>query len=188
MHQGWKKEELDFTSLYRYDLHLKNFEKMISDFFKRFYASWTVGPTSYLVIAVYRPPGLKAKSFFDHFAIHFDEKGLQFDKIFLLGDCNVSLNVNNNASKIWKTIFEDFSLTQFVSEKTHRSGGILDHVFPSNNISINVKWIASLLLQNILLFVSRSAVWNNANLNKVCCIEIGRSLTLKVLLSYWSRA
>ena len=29
--------------------------------------------------------------------------------------------------------------TQYVSEKTHRSGGILDHIVASNNISINLE-------------------------------------------------
>ena len=99
-------------------------------------ASLTVGATSYLVIAVCRPPGLKVKSFIDHFTIHFEEKRLQFDKIVLLGDFNISLNINSDASKIWNS---DFGLTQYVCEKTHRSGEILDHVIASNNISINVK-------------------------------------------------
>ena len=99
----------------------------------------TVGAISYLVIAVYRPPGLNVKAFIDHFAILFEEKRLQFDKIVLLGDFNISLNVNNDASKIWNSFFEDFGLTQYVSEKTHRSDGILDHVIASINISINVK-------------------------------------------------
>ena len=49
------------------------------------------------------------------------------------------MNVNNDASKIWNSFFEDFGLTNYVSEKTHRSGGILDHVVASNNISTNVK-------------------------------------------------
>ena len=40
---------------------------------------------------------------------------------------------------MWNSFFEDFGLTQYVSEKTHRSGGILDHIMASNNISINVK-------------------------------------------------
>ena len=102
------------------------------------YASLTVGATSYLVIAVYRPPGLNVKSLVDHFAILFEEKRLQFDKIVLLGNFNISLNVNNDASKMWISFFEDFGLTQYVSEKTHRSGGILDHIIASNNISINV--------------------------------------------------
>ena len=49
------------------------------------------------------------------------------------------MNVNNDASKIWNSFFEDFGLTKYVSEKTHRSGGILDHVIASNNISTNIK-------------------------------------------------
>ena len=40
---------------------------------------------------------------------------------------------------MWNSFFEDFGLTQYVSEKTHRSGGILDQVIASNNILINVK-------------------------------------------------
>ena len=40
---------------------------------------------------------------------------------------------------MWSSIFEDFGMTQCVCEKTHRSGGILDHVIASDNISINVK-------------------------------------------------
>ena len=40
---------------------------------------------------------------------------------------------------MWKLFFEDFGLTQYVCEKTHRSGRILDHVIASNNISISVK-------------------------------------------------
>ena len=124
---------------YRYDIHLENFEKFTSEFFECCYASLTVGATSYLVIAVYRPPGLNVKSFIDHFTVLFEGKRLQFDKIVLLGDFNISLNVNNDASKMWNSFFEDFGLTQYVSEKTHRSGGILDHVIASNNISINVK-------------------------------------------------
>ena len=124
---------------YRYDIHLENFEKFTSEFFECCYASLTVGATSYLIIAVYRPPGLNVKSFIDHFTILFEEKRLQFDKIVLLGDFNISLNVNNDASKVGNSFFEDFGLTQYVSEKTHRSGGILDHIIASNNISINVK-------------------------------------------------
>ena len=96
--------------------------------------SGTVGATSYLVIAVYRQPGSNVKSFIDHFTLLFEEKRLQFDKIVLLGDFNISLNVNNDESKMWNSFFEDFGLTRYVSEKTHRSGGIA-----SNNISINVK-------------------------------------------------
>ena len=40
---------------------------------------------------------------------------------------------------MWNSFFEDFGLTQYISEKTHRSGGILDHIIASNNFSINVK-------------------------------------------------
>ena len=40
---------------------------------------------------------------------------------------------------MWNSFFEDFGLTQYVSEKTHRSGIIFDHIIASNNISINVK-------------------------------------------------
>ena len=36
-------------------------------------------------------------------------------------------------------IFEVFGLTQYVCEKTHRSGGIVEHVIASNNIFINVR-------------------------------------------------
>ena len=71
--------------------------------------------------------------------ILFEEKRLQFEKIVLLGHFNNSLNVNNDASKIWDSFFEDFGLTQYVCEKTYSTGGILDHLIASNNISINVK-------------------------------------------------
>ena len=84
---------------YRYNLHLENFKKFTSEFFECCYGSSTVGATSYLVIAVYRPPGLNVKSFIDHFTIPFEGKGLQFDKIVPLGDFNISLNANNDASK-----------------------------------------------------------------------------------------
>ena len=103
------------------------------------YASLTAGATSYLVIAFYRPPGLNVKSFIDHFTVLFEEKRLQFDKIVLLGDFNISLNVNNDASQMWSSFFEDFGLTQYVFEKMHGIGGLLDHVIASNNISIKVK-------------------------------------------------
>ena len=144
---------------YKYDIHLENFEKFTSEFFECCYASLNVGAASYLVIAVYRPPGLNVKSFINHFTVLVEEKRLQFDKIDL-GDLKISLNVNNDASKVWNSFFEDFGLTQYVSEKTHRSGGILDHIIALNNISINVQLnrIASLLLRTIRLFVSRSAV------------------------------
>ena len=134
-----KKRGGGICFFYKYDLHLENFENFTCEFFECCYASLTVGGSSYLVIAVYRPSGLNAKSFLDHFAILFEEKRLQFDKIVLLGDFNISLNVNNNLSKIRNSFFEDFGLTHYVSEKTHRRVGILDHLIASNNFSINVK-------------------------------------------------
>ena len=57
---------------YRCDLHLENFEKFVSECC---YASLSVGATTYLVIAVYWPPGLNVKSFIDHFTVLFEEKG-----------------------------------------------------------------------------------------------------------------
>ena len=54
----------------------------------------TVGATSCLVIADYRSPGLNFKPSIDQFAILFEEKRLQFDKIVLLGDFIISLNVS----------------------------------------------------------------------------------------------
>ena len=143
---------------YRYDLHSENLEKFISEFFQCCYASLTVGATSYLVIAVYRPPGINFKSFIDHFTILFEEKRLQFDKVVLLGDFNISLNVNNDASKVWNSFFEDFGLTQYVCEKTHRSGGILHHVIASNIFQLMLYRLPSLLLRTIRLYASRSAV------------------------------
>ena len=101
---------------YRWDLHLENFEKFASEFFECCYAPLTVGATSYLVIAVYRPPGLNVKSFIDHFTILVEEKRIQFDKIVLLGDFNIKLNAKNDASKIWNPFFEDFDPTS-TSEK-----------------------------------------------------------------------
>ena len=73
---------------YRCDLHLENFEKSASEFFECCYAYLTVR-ASYLVIAVFRPPGLNIKSFIDHIKILFEEKRIQFDKI-VLGDFNIS--------------------------------------------------------------------------------------------------
>ena len=129
------------------------------EFFQCCYASLTVGATSYLVIAVYRPPGLNVKSFIDHFTVPFEEKRLQFDKIVLLGGFNISLNVNNDASKMRNSFFEDFGLTQYVSEKTHRIGGILDHIIASNNISINVKSNSFITSpDNSFIFFSLSSV------------------------------
>ena len=118
---------------------MENFEKIISEFFECCYASLIVRATGYLVIAVYRPPGLNVQSFIEHFTILFAEKSLQFDKIVLLCDFNISLNVKNDASKIWNSFCEDFDPTEYVSEKTHRDGGTLYHVIASKNISINVK-------------------------------------------------
>ena len=173
---------------YRYDIHLENFEKFTSEYFECCYASLTVGATRYLVIAVCRPTGLNVKSFIDHFTVIFEEKRLQFDKVDLLGDFNISLNVNNDASKMWNSFFEDYGLTQYVSEKTQKRVGFLTILLRQTIFQLMLNRIASLLLWTIRLFVSRSAVWNNANLNNVWCIEIGRSLTLMVLLSYSSRA
>ena len=81
------------------------------------------------------------KCYIFHWSLYcsFWRKMLQFDKTVLLGDVNVSLNVNNDASKRWNWFLEDFGLTQYVCETAHRSGGILDHIIASNNISINVK-------------------------------------------------
>ena len=103
-----------------------------------------------LSIRCFRPTGIIVKSFIDHFTILFEEKRIQFDKMVLLGDFNISLNLNNDASNHF---LKDFGRTQYVCEKTHRSVGILDHVIASNNISINVKSIASLLLRTIGYFL-----------------------------------
>ena len=172
---------------YRYDIHLENFEKFTSEFFECCYASLTVGATSYLVIAVYRPPGLNVKSFIDHFTVLFEEKRLQFDKIVLLGNFKISLNVNNDASN---SFFEDFGLTQYVSEKTHRGGGILDHIIASNNISINVKsnsFITS--SDHSFICFSLSSVKQRKSQQRLMYRNWKKfRLTLMVLLSYLSRA
>ena len=66
-----KKRAGGICLLYRYDLHLEDFEKITSDIYECWYVSLTVEATSYLVIAVYRPPGLSVKSFTNHFTSVF---------------------------------------------------------------------------------------------------------------------
>ena len=125
---------------YRYDLHFQNRENFTSEFFECCYAYLAVWATNYFVTAFYRPHGLNVKSFVKSLCYFvFEENRLQFEKIVLLVDFNISLYVNNDASKNWNSFFEDFGLTQYVSEKTHRSGKNLYYVIASNNISINVK-------------------------------------------------
>ena len=65
--------------------------------------------------------------------------------------------------------------------------GFLTRLLRQKIFHLTLNRVASFLFWTIRLFVFRSAVWNNANLNNVWYIEIGRSLTLNVLLSYWSR-
>ena len=144
--------------------------------------------TSYLVIAVYRPPGLNIKSFIDHFTILFEKKRLHIDKIVLLGDFNISLNVNYGASKIWNSFFEDFGLTQYVSEKRHRSGGIPDHVIASNNYSINVK-SNSFITSSDHSFVSFSLSSVKQRKSQHCLMYRNwKKYDFEGFLSYWSRA
>ena len=66
------------------------------------------------------------------------EKKLRFDGILLLGDLNISLNVNNDASQLWALFLEAFGLIQHVKSQTQKSGGLLDHVISSGETRINV--------------------------------------------------
>ena len=109
--------------------------------------SLTVGATSYLVIVVYEPPGLNVKSFIDQFTILFEEKRLQFDKIVLLGDFNISLNVKNDTSKFLNLFFEDFVW--------------------SNNTSINVKSNSFITSSDRSFICFSVSSVKNANLNNV---------------------
>ena len=65
--------------------------------------------------------------------------------------------------------------------------GFLTRLLRQKIFHLTLNRVASFLLRTVRLFVFCSAVWNNANLNNVWYIEIGRCLTLNVLLSFWSR-
>ena len=91
---------------------MKNFEKFASESFECFHLK----ATTYLVIAVYRPPRFNVKSFFNHFNILCAEKRLQFDRIVLPGDLYFSLNVINVASNILDSILPHKKKTFAIQE------------------------------------------------------------------------
>ena len=95
--------------------------------------------TIFCLIIVYRVPGGNVKSFIDKFADFLEDKKLCFDRILLLGDFNISLNVNTDASRLWALFMEEFGLIQHFKSQTHKSGGLLDYqVIWSSEILINV--------------------------------------------------
>ena len=120
---------------YRSNIQLENFECQSSELFECCCATLKIQETIFCLIIVYRVPGGSVKLFFDNF---LEDKKLCFDRILLLGNFNISLNVNNDASRLWSLFMEEFGLIQHVRTQTHKSGGLLDHVISSGEIRINV--------------------------------------------------
>ena len=83
---GWIRRVGGVCLFYRCDLHFENFGSSFWNAIMPF----IVVATTYWVIAVYRPPGLK--SFIHHYYSFW--KRLQFDKMVQLGDFNIALTVN----------------------------------------------------------------------------------------------
>ena len=76
LHQGLIKEEMESASFTDVISIWNTLKSLPLIFFKCCYASLTVGTTTSIVVAVYRPPGLIVHFFIDHFTVFFEEKSL----------------------------------------------------------------------------------------------------------------
>ena len=86
---------------YRSNTQLHNFESQSSELFECCCATLEIQETTFYLIILYRVPGRSFKLFIDNFANFLEDKKLRFVGILLLGDFNISLNVNNEASRLW---------------------------------------------------------------------------------------
>ena len=125
---------------YRSNIQLENFESQSSELFESCFATLKIQESIFCLIIVYRVPGRSVTTFIDNFSDFLKEKTLRFDGILLIGNFNISLNVNNYASQLWALFMEEFGLIQHVKSQTHKSGGhfIHDHFISSGEIRINV--------------------------------------------------
>ena len=120
-------------------IQLETFESQSPELFECCCATLKTQATIFCLVTVYRVPGGSVKLFIDNFTNFLEEKNLCFDRILLLGDFNISLNVNNDASRLWILFMEELGLIQHVISQTHKSGSLLNHVISSAKIRVNVK-------------------------------------------------
>ena len=127
---GW------FCVCYRSDLPLENFGVFSSEYFECCFMIIRVAEIISLLIA--KTTGGNFKSFIEIFAHFFEEKGLLYHRIFLLGDLNIFLMTTNDVSTLWNFFMEDFSSVQHVEGETHKIGGLIDHFISFINMCIEV--------------------------------------------------
>ena len=116
----------------------ENFESQSSELFEWRCATLKIQATIFFLVTVYRVPGGSVKLFIDNFTKFLEDKKLRFERI-LLGDFNISLNVNNDFSRLWILFMKEFGLIQHVESQTHKCGSLLDHVISSGENRVNVK-------------------------------------------------
>ena len=68
-----------------------------------------------------------------------EDKKICFDRIFFLCNFNISLNFNNDASRLWTLFVKEFGLIHHVKSQTHKSVCLLNHVISSGEILVIVK-------------------------------------------------
>jgi hypothetical protein len=82
------------------------------------------------VLAIYRPGSAPLSStFFEEFTTILEQFALYNTQMVVLGDLNLHLEATSSSSATtFRSILEQFGLTQHVSSPTHQAGGWLDVV------------------------------------------------------------
>ncbi|XP_065815183.1 uncharacterized protein, partial [Labrus bergylta] len=99
-----------------------SFESLVLSF------SHPVSRTFQPVVVVYRPPGPYSE-FLSEFAEFLSDSVLNSDKIIVVGDFNIHVDVDNNSlSTAFMSLLDSIGFTQGVNEPTHRFNHTLDLV------------------------------------------------------------
>jgi len=102
--------------------------------FEAFCQSIATPRGSVTLLTVYRPGSSDPNDvFFEEFSSVLESLITRNSQLIILGDFNVHLeDLSSSHTKRYLNILSQFGLRQHVSEATHRSGGILDHVITSD--------------------------------------------------------
>jgi hypothetical protein len=85
------------------------------------------------IVIVYRPPDLSVPNFLEDFCEICENEITSGPRLLIVGDINIHLdNPDNNQAKKFNERLNMYSLKQFVTEKTHRSGHTLDVIISNN--------------------------------------------------------
>ena len=98
--------------------------------FEYVYVTCKTGVESILILNIYRNQEVPFTIFKEELVVLMDNVAVKKYSLLVVGDCNVWIEVEGNPdSKGLLDIMHSFGLAQHVTERTHKFGHTLDHIY-----------------------------------------------------------